>query len=149
MTFAEQIKNEKNPAIKRIGEYLLKRSLEDPSVERTIQKENKTLKECWNYILGEISKKIYREGNFGVAAGDDQELFDLAVHYYDEDDIEIKKTNWVKVDTNMGRNQPKQEQSDENKEQDVHKFKHQTKKSTKKKVVKAEEVEEQLSLFEV
>ena len=102
MTLEEQIKKEKNPAIKRIGEYLLKRSLEDPSVERSIQKENKTLKECWSYILGEISQKIYREGNFGVAAGNDQELFDLAVHYYDEDDIEIKKTNWVKVDTNMG-----------------------------------------------
>lgn len=149
MTFAEQIKKEKNPAIKRIGEYLLKRSLEDPSVERSIQKENKTLAECWSYVLGEISQKIYRKGNLGIAAGDDQELFDLAVHYYDEDEIEIKKTNWVKVDTNMGGNQPKQEQSDENQEQDLQKLKHQTKKTKKKKIVKTEEVEEQLSLFEV
>ena len=25
------------------------------------------------------------------------------MHYYDEDEIEIKKADWVKVDTNMGK----------------------------------------------
>lgn len=111
MTFEEQLKAEKNPAIIKIGNYLKDRSTKDPSVERTIKKDNKTLKECWSYILGEISSSIYREGDLGIATGDDQILYELAVHYYDEDDIKIKKTDWVKINTNMGENRPKQEQN--------------------------------------
>ena len=111
MTFEEQLNSEKNPAIIKIGNYLKDRAEIDPSVKRTIKKENKTLKDCWQYVIGEISKTIYRDGEIGIAAGDDQILYDLAVHYYDEDDIKIKKTDWVKINTNMGENQPKQEQN--------------------------------------
>lgn len=132
MTFEEQLSKEENPAIIKIGNYLKDRATKDPSVERTIKKDNKTLKECWNYILGEISKNIYREGNFGVAAGDDQVLYDLAVHYYDEDEIEIKKADWIKVNTKMDKKTPKKVQKEENQEQDVQNLKHQQKRTKKK-----------------
>lgn len=89
MVFEEELKQEKNPAIVRIGNYLLKRAETDPSVKNNLQKEKKSLKECWAYVLGEVAKTMYRNGNFGCAAGDDEDLYALAVHYYDEDDIKI------------------------------------------------------------
>ena len=140
MTFEEQLKAEKNPAIIKIGNYLKKRAVENPNVESTIKKKNKNLKECWSYVLGEISSDIYREGNLGIAAGDDQILFDLALHYYDEDNIEIKKTNWDKVVSIDGN------------QEELEKIVNKTKKKVmrkKKKVVKTDEIEEQMSLFEV
>ena len=89
MKFDEELKKEKNPAVIRIGNYLKKRAETDSSVKNNLQKENKSLKECWDYVLGEVAKTMFRSGNFGCAAGDDEDLYALAVHYYDEDDIKI------------------------------------------------------------
>lgn len=89
MMFEEELKKEKNPAVIRIGNYLKKRAETDPSVKNNLNKENKSLKECWDYVLGEVAKTMFRSGNFGCAAGDDEDLYALAVHYYDEDDIKI------------------------------------------------------------
>ncbi len=89
MMFEEELKKEKNPAVIRIGNYLKKRADTDPSVKNNLNKENKSLKECWDYVLGEVAKTMFRSGNFGCAAGDDEDLYALAVHYYDEDDIKI------------------------------------------------------------
>ena len=41
---AEEMQNEKNPAIIRIGNYLIERAKIDPSVARNLQKEKKSLK---------------------------------------------------------------------------------------------------------
>ena len=90
MKFDEELKKEKNPAVIRIGNYLKKRAEADPSVKNNLQKENKSLKECWDYVLGEVAKTMYRNGKFGCAAGDDEDLYALAVHYYDEDEIKIE-----------------------------------------------------------
>lgn len=89
--FEEELKKEKNPWIKRIGKYLLSRD----DIKENLKKENKSLKECFDYILIELSKKCKREGNAGFIAGDDEEIFAMAVHYYDEDDIKLGKKNFT------------------------------------------------------
>lgn len=102
MMFEEELKKEKNPAVIRIGNYLKKRADTDPSVKNNLQKENKSLKECWDYVLGEVAKTMYRNGKFGCAAGDDEDLYALAIHYYDEDDIKIAPLpSTMKVEAKM------------------------------------------------
>lgn len=59
----------------------------DPLFAETLKKENKSLDGCVNYILSEVQKS----GCNGFA---DEEIFGMAKHYYDEDDIqEGKKIN--------------------------------------------------------
>lgn len=89
--FKKELKNTKNPWIKRIGNYLLSRE----DIKENLKKENKSLKECFDYILIEISKTAKREGQEGYASGDDEEIYALAVHYYDEDNIKVEKKNFV------------------------------------------------------
>lgn len=90
--------NEKNQSFKdAIKSYLDRRAGQDELFAKTYAKEGKTLEECCNYIIGEARKR----GN-AVAMTDD-EVFGLAVHYYDEDDIKVchgsmsRKTEDVKV----------------------------------------------------
>ncbi len=88
--FNEELKNATNPWIKRIGEYLLTRD----DLKDNLSKENKTLSECFDYVLIELSKKAKRNNGVGYVAGDDAEIYELAVHYFDEDDIEVGKKNF-------------------------------------------------------
>lgn len=62
--------------------YLEKRASEDELFAVTFAKENKNLDECINYILSAVQKS-------GVNGFADDEIYSMAVHYYDEDDIEI------------------------------------------------------------
>lgn len=89
--FNEELKKAKNPWIKRIGKYLLARD----DLKDNLKKENKSLRECFDYILIELSKKCKREGNVGFIAGDDEEIYSMAVHYYDEDDIKVGEKNFT------------------------------------------------------
>ena len=68
--------------LKVIADYLLTRD----DINNSLEKENKSLEECGRYILQEVRKK----GSF--VAMSDKEVFGLAVHYYDEDDLKIDKT---------------------------------------------------------
>ena len=63
-----------------IKAYLDKRAAEDELFAVSYAKPNKNLDECVNYIFGEVQKS----GCNGFA---DDEIFGLAVHYYDEDEI--------------------------------------------------------------
>lgn len=91
MTFEKELNETKNPWIKRIGNYLSSRD----DIQENLKKENKSLKECFDYVIGEIAEKATRDGNVGYAAGDDEEIYALAVHYYDEDDIKVEKKNFT------------------------------------------------------
>lgn len=102
MMFAEELIKEKNPAVIRIGKYLEERAKTDPSVERNLCKEKKSLSECYEYIVGEAKKRA--ENN--CACIDDDTVYGWAVHYYDEDDIKIKSTNITKV-VSREQKQPK------------------------------------------
>lgn len=67
-----------------IKAYLDKRAAEDELFAKTYAKENKNLDECCNYILQQVKKS----GCMGFA---DEEIYGMAVHYYDEDDIKNVK----------------------------------------------------------
>lgn len=71
-----------NQAIKA---YLDKRAEEDSLFAPKYANSKKSINECCNYIMGEARKR----GN--AVAISDEEVFGLAVHYYDEDKIKINK----------------------------------------------------------
>ena len=73
--------------LKVVADYLLNRD----DIKDSLEKENKSLKECGQYILQEARKK----GSH--VAMTDEEVFGLAVHYYDEDDITVKHTSKADV----------------------------------------------------
>lgn len=68
-----------------IKSYLDERARTDELFAKSYAKENKNLDECCSYIMGEARKR----GN--AVAMSDTEVFGLAVHYYDEDDIKVNK----------------------------------------------------------
>lgn len=74
-----EMDSSQNPWIKKIGNYLLSRN----DLEDKLNNQNKSLKECFDYILIEISKRSVKEGVTGYAAGEDDEIYSLAVHYND------------------------------------------------------------------
>ena len=78
----------------RIKEYLDKKAEIDELFAVTYAKENKSLDECYDFILSEARK----QGN--TVCMDDDDVFGLAVHYYDEDNIKVRPTTTsVKVAT--------------------------------------------------
>jgi hypothetical protein len=76
-----------------IRQYLDKRSAEDSLFAVTYQKANKNPDDCVTYILNEVQ----RSGCNGFA---DEEIYGMAVHYYDEDDIEVGKPVTCRVAVN-------------------------------------------------
>lgn len=72
-------------SFKTIIENHLKVVAENDSLfKKTLQKENKNIDDCITYILNEVKKS----GCNGFA---DEEIFGMAIHYYDEDDIKPGK----------------------------------------------------------
>ena len=67
-----------------IAEYLNQRAMTDPVFAPNLAKPNKNIEECVTYILNEVQKS-------GCNGFDDDEIYSMAVHYYDEDNIEIGK----------------------------------------------------------
>lgn len=69
-----------------IKAYLDKRASEDELFAKTYAKKEKNLDQCCNYIIQEVQK-------LKVCGLSDDEVFSLAVHYYDEDNLgEIKES---------------------------------------------------------
>lgn len=73
-----------------IQNHLTALAEKDELFAETMKKPGKTIDECVQYILGEVQ----RIGANGFA---DEEIFGMAVHYYDEDNITIGKSNGGKV----------------------------------------------------
>lgn len=74
-----------NPVKQAIKAYLDDRAKNDKLFAQNYAKKNKNIDECFDYIIGEVRKKgtqVYMT---------DAEVFGLAIHYYDEDDIKINK----------------------------------------------------------
>ena len=76
-----------------IAEYLNQRAMTDPLFAPNLMKPNKNIEECITYILNEVQKS-------GCNGFDDDEIFSMAVHYYDEDDIEVGKAISCQVAVN-------------------------------------------------
>ena len=68
-----------------IKSYLDERAGTDELFAKSYAKEHTNLDECCSYIMGE-AKKL---GN--AVCNSDNEVFGMAVHYYDEDDIKVNK----------------------------------------------------------
>lgn len=92
---------------------------EDPLFAlEVMEKESRTEKpksfaECCEYILGEAYEYAskHREGNFGLAGMPDEDIPGLIKHYYDEDDIVIRKVGGAKVKvTKTAQPKPKKEE---------------------------------------
>lgn len=73
-----------NQFTRTILTYLELRAESDSLFAETFAKENKNIDDCVTYILNEVQKS----GCMGFA---DDEIYSMAVHYYDEEDIEVGK----------------------------------------------------------
>lgn len=73
-----EMDSSQNPWIKKIGNYLLSRN----DLEDKLNNQNKSLKECFDYILIEISKQSVKEGVTGYAAGELASLLENSVYKY-------------------------------------------------------------------
>ena len=67
---------------KTIKAYLDNRASSDELFAKSYAKEGKSIQECCRYIIAEVRKS----GRLGFA---DDEIYGIAVHYYDEDDLGI------------------------------------------------------------
>ena len=85
-----------------IAEYLNQRAMTDPLFAPNLTKPNKNIEECITYILNEVQKS----GCNGFDDDDEllrawlEKIFSMAVHYYDEDDIEVGKAISCQVAVN-------------------------------------------------
>ena len=85
-----------------IAEYLNQRAMADPLFAPNLMKPNKNIEECITYILNEVQKS----GCNGFDDDDEllrawlEKIFSMAVHYYDEDDIEVGKAVSCQVAVN-------------------------------------------------
>lgn len=76
-----------------IQAYLEGRAKEDSLFAVSFAKEGKSVDNCVTYILNTVQKS-------GCNGFTDDEVFSMAVHYYDEDNIEVGKPNSARVVVN-------------------------------------------------
>lgn len=67
-----------------IKKYLDDRAEIDELFEKNYNKENKNIDDCIKFILNTVKKS-------GVNGYEDEEIYSMAIHYYDEDDIKVEK----------------------------------------------------------
>ena len=65
-----------------IAEYLNLRAATDPLFAPNLAKPHKNIEDCITYIL----KQVQQSGCNGF---EDDEIYSMAVHYYDEDNLEV------------------------------------------------------------
>ncbi len=65
-----------------INSYLENYAKEDSLFAISLKKENKNIDDCVTYILNEVK-------NSGLNGFEDSEIYGMALHYYDEDKIEV------------------------------------------------------------
>lgn len=97
---------EQNHVKDAIKAYLDERAKNDEQFAQSYAKTNKNIDECFDYVIGEACKR----GNAVYMT--DAEVFGLAVHYYDEDDIKI---NRLPEGTKLSASAPAVELSEEDK----------------------------------
>lgn len=65
-----------------IAEYLNQRALTDPLFAPNLQKPHKNIEDCITYILNQVKLS-------GCCGFEDDEIYSMAVHYYDEDELDV------------------------------------------------------------
>ena len=129
----------------RIKDYLDRRAFTDPEFAARYANPKKSVEECCRYILGEVSASDQQ-------GYDDEEIFGMAVHYYDEENVTIRENNVDRVVTNRHVELTEEEKAEARKQaiaeyqkQVVEGMKH--KPEPKPKDKKQDQEEPQLSLF--
>ena len=84
----------KDPFKEAISTHLQEMAKSDEVFAKTLSKPNKNIDDCIIYILNEVKKT----GRQGFA---DDEIYNMAIHYYDEESIEIGKPLNVKIVVNQ------------------------------------------------
>ncbi len=121
-----------------IKEYLDARAKEDVKFAEKYSNGKKSIEECCRFILGEMKKKA-AGGMYGAT---DAEVFGLAVHYYDEEDIKVEKNVSAEVVINREMTEEEKRQLDKSKE--ARKKEAEDKKRKKQERKKKEQEEEGL-----
>lgn len=81
-----------DPFKETIQAHLESVAKKDTLFAETLKKPNKSIDECINYIYQEVRKT-------GRCGWNDEEIFQMAIHYYDEDNIkDIKPVNNVRAE---------------------------------------------------
>lgn len=65
-----------------IAEYLNQRAATDPLFASNLAKPHKNIEDCITYILQQVQQS-------GCNGFEDYEIYSMAIHYYDEDDLEV------------------------------------------------------------
>lgn len=116
----------------------------DQLFAETMKKEGKNIDDCITYIMNQVQKS----GRQGFT---DDEVYGMAVHYYDEDKIEIGKPIKAKVVVNHVVELTEQDKIDAKQkaiQQAIEEAKAKMqKKKTPKKVVEKSNAEPQIDLF--
>lgn len=73
-----------------IKSMLDQRAAEDNLFAEAYAKSSKSIEECCRYIISTVRE-------MGVSALTDEEVLGIAIHYYDEDDLEVKAAPSCKV----------------------------------------------------
>ncbi len=102
---------EKNLAIKKVAEYLVTRD----DMDLKYQDENKDLQKMWNYISGRAKKQAVD----GTACIEDKDVYNWAIHYWDELEEDLKKEN--NTDDKLNKKETKKSQKASSEESSVQK----------------------------
>ena len=126
-----------------IKAYLDNRAKEDELFARAYAREGKNIDDCCTYILNEVE----RSGCNGFA---DDEIFGMAIHYYDEDKIEIgEKIDAGRVVINRTVELTEEEKT-EARQREIEKYQENAIAALKKRTPKPKkEIVEQPSLFDL
>ena len=128
-----------------IEDYLKVRANTDEQFAVSFAKPNKNIDECVNFILNTVKES-------GCNGFDDEEIYGIAVHYYDEDELDPKYLKEIKgnvvvnhapILTEEDKEELQKKAKDDYYQECLRKQKESL--QPKKKVVK--QVEQQLSLF--
>lgn len=84
--------SKQNPLKEAIQSYLDERAKADELFAVAYKKKNKNIDECFAYIMGEALKESSPVVPGVEGCGMDNDVvYGMAVHYYDEDDIKVNK----------------------------------------------------------
>lgn len=127
-----------------IQKYLQERAVEDPLFAPKFTNPNKSFDECCRYIMGEARKR----GTSVVMS--DAEVFGMAVHYYDEENIKIEKVSaGCSVSSSSHKVELSEEEKNAAREAAIKRLTEEQYRSLKKKPAKkkVDESVQQMSLF--
>lgn len=124
---------------KTIKTYLDSRAERDNLFAAKYGNEEKNIDDCVTYILNTVQKS-------GCNGFTDDEVYNMAIHYYDEDNIEIGKAIQAKVVVNHSVELTEEDKA-EAKQQAIERVMQEQVKALKKPIKKQKEDVQQLSMF--